>query len=125
MKAIRILIHCICLSFVFIGGGFWILSAAWNVLYKAQREGKMAVTGLYAKSPASAIYRLYRHYVRLFAAMADHPDLRAVSDSDLYVCPAWPKEEEQDSKERFGKAWDDYAAHVPAFIPKFSSSTNH
>ena len=37
------------LSFIFIGGGFWILSAAWNVLYKAQREGKMAVSGLYEK----------------------------------------------------------------------------
>jgi protein-S-isoprenylcysteine O-methyltransferase Ste14 len=33
------------------------------------------------------------------------------------------KKEEKDSQERFGKAWDDYAAHVPAFIPKFSSSS--
>jgi len=31
------------------------------------------------------------------------------------------KHEEKDSKERFGEAWDDYAAHVPAFIPRFSS----
>jgi protein-S-isoprenylcysteine O-methyltransferase Ste14 len=36
-------------SFVFIGGGFWVLSAAWPVLFKAQRAGKMAVAGLYQK----------------------------------------------------------------------------
>jgi protein-S-isoprenylcysteine O-methyltransferase Ste14 len=33
------------------------------------------------------------------------------------------KKEEQDSRERFGKAWDGYAAHVPAFMPKFSSTS--
>ena len=40
-----------------------------------------------------------------------------------YMYVRLAKKEEKDSKERFGKAWDDYAAHVPAFIPKFSSST--
>ena len=37
------------LSFVFIGGGFILLSAAWRVLYQAQRTGTLAVTGPYAR----------------------------------------------------------------------------
>src|SRR5215468_6859320 len=32
-------------SFVLIGAGFWILGAAWPVLYAAQRHGRLACTG--------------------------------------------------------------------------------
>lgn len=111
-------------SLVFIGGGFWILSAAWNVLYKAQREGKMAITGLYAK---------IRHpqylgfIVIMFGFLLQWPTIPTLVLFPIlaYMYVRLAKREERDSKERFGKAWDDYVAHVPAFIPKFSSSTNH
>lgn len=33
------------LSAVFIGGGFWLLAAAWRVLYEAQRSAILATTG--------------------------------------------------------------------------------
>src|SRR5215470_7362642 len=33
------------LSYAFVGGGFILLSGAWSVLYKAQREHRLAVTG--------------------------------------------------------------------------------
>src|SRR5512134_576406 len=36
------------LSFVFIGGGFVLISAAWKVLYEAQRAGTIATRGPYA-----------------------------------------------------------------------------
>ena len=36
------------LSFVFIGGGFILISAGWKVLYEAQRRGTLATTGVYA-----------------------------------------------------------------------------
>ena len=36
-------------SFVLIGGGFWLLAAAWPVLYQAQREGRVAREGVYAR----------------------------------------------------------------------------
>ena len=39
------------LSAVFIGGGFWLLSSAWSVLYAAQRTGTLAGP---APTPASA-----------------------------------------------------------------------
>ena len=37
------------LSTVFILAGFWLLAKAWPVLYQAQREGKLARTGPYAR----------------------------------------------------------------------------
>ena len=110
------------LSFVFIGGGFWILSAAWNVLYKAQREGKMAVTGLYEK----VRHPQYIGFIAImFGFLLQWPTIPTLVLFPIltYMYGRLAKKEEKDSKERFGKAWDDYAAHVPAFIPKFSSSS--
>jgi methanethiol S-methyltransferase len=37
------------LSFVFIGGGFVLISAAWKVLYDAQQQHRLATTGVYAR----------------------------------------------------------------------------
>jgi protein-S-isoprenylcysteine O-methyltransferase Ste14 len=37
------------LSFVFIGGGFLLLSAAWKVLYEAQQRRELATTGAYSR----------------------------------------------------------------------------
>jgi protein-S-isoprenylcysteine O-methyltransferase Ste14 len=36
-------------SYVFLGFGFYLLSSAWQVLFDAQRQGKLAVTGPYAR----------------------------------------------------------------------------
>lgn len=110
------------LSLVFIGGGFWILSAAWNVLYKAQRAGKMAVTGLYQK----VRHPQYIGFIAImFGFLLQWPTIPTLVLFPIltYMYVRLAKREEKDSKERFGKAWDDYAAHVPAFIPKFSSTS--
>lgn len=110
-------------SIVFIGLGFFMLSAAWNVLYKAQRAGKLAVTGLYAK---------IRHpqyigfVVIMFGFLLQWPTLVTVIMFPILVVMYWrlAKKEERDSQERFGKAWDDYKMHVSAFIPKWSTIFN-
>jgi protein-S-isoprenylcysteine O-methyltransferase Ste14 len=36
-------------SYLFIGFGFYLLSIAWNVLYQAQRRGRLAIDGPYAR----------------------------------------------------------------------------
>ena len=36
-------------SYALIGGGFWLLSISWPVLYRAQRQGRLATTGTYAR----------------------------------------------------------------------------
>lgn len=109
------------LSFVFIGFGFWILCAAWRVLYNAQREGKMAVTGLYEK----VRHPQYIGFIAImFGFLLQWPTLLTLALFPIltYMYVRLAKREERDSKERFGKAWDDYAAHVPGFIPIFSEN---
>lgn len=104
-------------SFVFIGLGFIMLSAAWNVLYQAQKAGKLAVTGLYAK----VRHPQYIGFVMImFGFLLQWPTLVTVVMFPILVVMYWRLaiREERDSRERFGKAWDDYAARVPAFIPK-------
>jgi protein-S-isoprenylcysteine O-methyltransferase Ste14 len=109
-------------SFVFIGGGFWILSAAWKVLYEAQKAGKLAVTGLYAKIR----HPQYIGFIAImFGFLLQWPTIPTLVLFPIltYMYLRLAKKEEQDSRERFGKAWDGYAAHVPAFMPKFSSTS--
>ncbi|HEV1996838.1 MAG TPA: isoprenylcysteine carboxylmethyltransferase family protein, partial [Candidatus Dormibacteraeota bacterium] len=35
-------------SYVLIGGGFWLMASAWPVLWRAQREGRLATSGPYS-----------------------------------------------------------------------------
>ncbi len=106
-------------SYIFLGLGFIVLSKAWSVLYKAQKAGKLAVTGLYAK----VRHPQYIGFVAImFGFLLQWPTIITVIMFPILVVMYWrlAKKEEADSKERFGKAWDDYKAHVPAFIPKWS-----
>lgn len=108
-------------SFVFIGGGFWILSTAWPVLFKAQRAGKMAVAGLYQK----VRHPQYIGFIAImFGFLLQWPTIPTLVLFPIltFMYIRLAKKEEQDSRERFGKAWDDYAAHVPAFIPRFGQN---
>ncbi len=108
-------------SFVFIGVGFWVLSAAWPVLFKAQRAGKMAVTGMYAKMR----HPQYIGFITImFGFLLQWPTIPTLVLFPIltYMYIRLAKREEADARVEFGKAYDDYAAHVPAFIPKFSST---
>ncbi len=110
-------------SFVFIGFGFIMLSKAWSVLYKAQKAGKLAVTGLYAKIR----HPQYIGFVAImFGFLLQWPTILTVAMFPILVIMYWrlAKFEEKESQKRFGKAWDDYAAHVPAFIPKWDTVFN-
>lgn len=103
--------------------GFLLLSSAWSVLYKAQKAGKLAVTGWYAR---------VRHpqyigfVVIMFGFLLQWPTILTVIMFPILVVMYWrlAKFEEAESQKRFGKAWDDYAAHVPAFIPKLGAAFN-
>ncbi len=106
-------------SFVFLGGGFWILSAAWPVLFKAQRAGKMAVTGIYAKMR----HPQYVGFITImFGFLLQWPTIPTMVLFPIltYMYIRLARKEEADARSEFGKAYDDYAMYVPAFIPKFT-----
>lgn len=110
-------------SFVLIGGGFWLLSTAWPVLYRAQREGRVAQDGPYAR---------LRHpqYAGFFLIMTGFllqwPTLLTLA---MYPVLVWvyarlARAEERDSLARFGDAYRRYMAEVPRFVPRRTRSGN-
>ena len=109
------------LSFVFIGGGFWLLSSAWPVLYRAVQRNELASSGPYAR---------IRHpqYVAFVSVMFGFL-LQWATIITLLMFPilVWvyirlAYAEERDSETRFGDRWRVYAARTPRFIPQRSSS---
>jgi protein-S-isoprenylcysteine O-methyltransferase Ste14 len=108
------------LSNLLIFGGFILLASAWNVLYRAQREKKLATTGPYA-------YVRHPQYVAFILIMFGFL-LQWATLLTLLMFPVlvWmymrlARGEERDARRQFGDEYDAYAARVPAFIPRLRS----
>ncbi|HET8545904.1 MAG TPA: isoprenylcysteine carboxylmethyltransferase family protein [Pseudolabrys sp.] len=107
------------LSFIFIGGGFILISAAWKVLYDAQQRRALATTGPYS-------YVRHPQYVGfimvMFGFLLQWPTILTLAMfpvlTFMYVKLA--KTEERDSIAEFGSAYTKYTSDVPGFIPKLS-----
>ena len=105
------------LSFVFIGGGFWLLSAAWRVLYHAQRRSTIATAGPYARIR----HPQYVGFVLvMFGFLLQWPTLVTLIMFPILVLVylALARREERDAIAQFGEAYRSYMAKTPAFIPR-------
>ena len=104
------------LSFIFIGGGFWLISVAWHHLWAAQKQGKLAVTGPYAR----VRHPQYVGFVLIMLGfLVQWPTLLTLA---MFPVLVWmyvrlARSEEADSRDAFGQAYERYAKSVPAFIP--------
>jgi protein-S-isoprenylcysteine O-methyltransferase Ste14 len=107
------------LSFVFIGGGFVLISAGWKVLYDAQRRQTLATTGLYShiRHPQYAGFVLV-----MFGFLLQWPTLLTLVMFPILVAMYVRLSfvEEREARKEFGGAYDRYAASVPAFFPHWS-----
>ncbi len=107
------------LSFVFIGGGFVLISAAWKVLYDAQRRRTLATTGAYS-------YVRHPQYVGfilvMFGFFLQWPTILTLAMFPvlivMYVKLA--RDEERVAIAEWGDAYKKYAAELPGFIPRLS-----
>lgn len=105
------------LSFLFIGAGFMLISAAWRVLYAAQRSGKLATAGPYAR----VRHPQYVGFVLvLFGFLLQWPTLLTLA---MFPVLVWmyirlARSEEREAEAEFGTVWRRYAAQVPAFVPR-------
>ena len=104
-------------SNIFILVGFILLSSAWRVLFHAQQAGTLATTGAYA-------YVRHPQYVAfiliMFGFLLQWPTLVTLAMFPVLVV-VYVKlgyREEREVRAEFGEAWDTYAAHTPAFIPR-------
>lgn len=107
------------LSFVFIGGGFWLIAAAWRVLYTAQARNELAVEGPYA-------YVRHPQYVGFILVMVGFlfqwPTILTLA---MFPVLVWmyvrlARSEEREVTAEFGEAYRHYADRVPAFVPRLS-----
>jgi protein-S-isoprenylcysteine O-methyltransferase Ste14 len=107
------------LSFVFIGGGFILISAAWKVLYEAQKRRELATTGAYS-------YVRHPQYVGfvliMFGFLLQWPTILTLVMFPVlvFMYARLARAEEMDMRSTFGKAYTDYAERVPAFVPRLS-----
>ncbi|MDA9479631.1 isoprenylcysteine carboxyl methyltransferase [Bradyrhizobium sp. CCBAU 65884] len=101
------------LSFIFIGAGFVLISAAWRVLYDAQQTRSLATTGPYSWHPQYVGFILV-----MFGLLLQWPTILTLAMfpvlTIMYVKLA--RDEEREALTEFGEAYARYAAEVPAFI---------
>lgn len=111
-------IHLVSNGLVF--AGFFLLAAAWKVLYRAQQEHGLAVTGPYAR---------IRHpqYVAFMLIMLGFllmwPTLLTLA---MFPVLVWmyvrlAKSEEAEALAGFGEAYERYKRDTPAFFPRVGS----
>ena len=108
------------ISFIFIGGGFWLLSASWRVLYRAQRARRLATSGPYARMR----HPQYVGFVLImFGFLVQWPTLVTLAMFPILVTMyvLLSRREERDAEAEFGAAYRRYAAEVPAFFPRWGS----
>lgn len=105
------------LSLLLLGGGFWLLAWAWQVLHAAQRRGRLAVDGPYARvrHPQYVAFILI-----LLGFLLQWPTLLTLAMFPVLVVMyiRLAKTEEQEAAVRFGHDYTRYALHTPAWLPR-------
>jgi protein-S-isoprenylcysteine O-methyltransferase Ste14 len=104
------------LSNLLIAGGFLLLAAAWRVLYQAQRTGRLATTGPYAR----VRHPQYVGFILImFGFLLQWPTLLTLA---MFPVLVWmyvrlARAEEREVVREFGDEYARYAGRTPAFIP--------
>jgi protein-S-isoprenylcysteine O-methyltransferase Ste14 len=108
-------------SNVLIVAGFFLLAAAWRVLYAAQREHKLATTGAYARIR----HPQYVGFVLImFGFLLQWPTLVTLAMFPIlvFMYVRLALREEREALAQFGDAYARYAAQTPRFIPRLTGS---
>lgn len=108
------------LSYVLIIGGLVVMARAWRVLYRAQRQGELATTGLYARLR----HPQYLGFIIIMLGfLVQWPTLPTLV---MFPVLIWmylrlARREEREALARFGEQYARYAAQTPAFLPRWGS----
>lgn len=104
-------------SYLFIGGGFWLVAAAWPVLLAAARGDHLATAGPYLWVRHPQYDGLLLVMIGFLLQWPTIPTLLMFPVLVL-VYTRLAKAEEREVAARFGDAWRTYAAATPGFIPR-------
>ena len=112
-------------SYLFLVGGFILLSSSWNVLYHAQRQHALASTGPYAviRHPQYVGFVLI-----LLGFLLQWPTLLTLVMFPilLVMYGRLALTEEAEMRAQFGDVFDRYVERTPRFLPRLlhGSATN-
>ena len=105
------------LSYIFIGGGFILISVGWKALYDAQRQHRLATSGIYSyiRHPQ------YDGFIAvMFGFLLQWPTLLTLAMFPvlvfMYVRLALT--EEREALAEFGNEYAQYMREVPGFVPR-------
>ena len=107
-------------SYVFIIGGFWLITAGWRVLFAALKADTLATSGPYARLR----HPQYAGFVLIMIGfLLQWPTLATLIMFPvlLVVYRRLAIREEREVEARFGESWQSYAARTPRFIPHLGS----
>lgn len=110
------------ISNILIVAGFWLLASAWKVLYAAQRHHQLAITGAYAR----VRHPQYIGFILIMTGfLFQWPTLVTLAMFPILVTMyiLLARREERDAIVEFGDEYRQYAARVPAFIPRWTASS--
>lgn len=105
------------LSSVLLVAGFWMLAAAWPVLYRAQRARQLATGGIYARLR----HPQYAGFILIMVGfLLQWPTLLTLAMFPvlLFMYVRLALHEEREAEREFGQAWQHYAARTPRFLPR-------
>ncbi len=105
-------------SQVFIVAGFWMVASAWNVLLRAQKEGRLATDGP---------YRVIRHpqyagfILVMFGFLLQWPTIITLVMFPIlvFMYVRLAKREEIEVGAELGSEYEQYSSGVPAWFPRF------
>lgn len=105
-------------SYLLIGGGFWLVASAWPVLHRAIRTNTLALKGPYARirHPQYVGFILV-----MFGFLLQWPTMITLAMFPILVVVylRLALGEEREVRERFPTEYATYAALVPRFFPRF------
>lgn len=108
-------------SYILIGGGFWLIAAAWSRLHAAARAGRLATDGPYAR----VRHPQYAGFIAIMVGfLLQWPTLPTLVMFPILVVVyrRLAIREEHDVAVAFAAEWDAYAATAPRFIPRLHRS---
>lgn len=107
------------LSYIFIGGGFILISIGWKALYDAQQQHRLAASGIYSHIR----HPQYDGFIAvMFGFLLQWPTLLTLMMFPIlvFMYVRLARTEEREALAEFGDEYARYMREVPGFIPRLS-----
>ena len=107
------------LSYIFIGGGFILISVGWKALYDAQQQHRLVTSGIYSY----VRHPQYDGFIAvMFGFLLQWPTLLTLAMFPVlvFMYMRLARTEEREALAEFGNEYARYMREVPGFVPRLA-----